>query len=470
MNTDKENQTMTMLIDQLTDHVLNTQYEDFSDEVIEAGKKRIIDAISCTIGGANGSGNKALLDLIKRWGGSKEATIIGHGDKVPLPHAAMMNSLMTRSFDFEVTGPEPEGANAGKMVGHVASTTEPAALSIAEYTGATGKEMIAAVILGGDLAARIAVANEFSFDTCFEVCGTANAFGAAAIAGRLMGLDHAEMKNAFGILVNLMAGSFQGIWDGVHSFKLPGAMSAFNAILSVQLSQGGFQGIRDALTSPLGYFNQYCKNPHPENALIDLGKVYYVKGQHKLHPSCYGNHNPIECVLEILSKNDFEVDDIEAVTLDVPPNRIKHFLNQPFTEEDLQPKALFNIPFGIANALVRKEVRIEHYSDEYIHDPRVLALTKKITLVPNMPLGLNQASHLTVKLKNGRKFEAHREEAPLGWLDSPTSFEEIKNKFMRNVEFSKTVSEKNGLKALGMFEHLEEVDKVAKIVKLLVVK
>jgi 2-methylcitrate dehydratase PrpD len=457
---------MTMLIDQLTDHILNTRYEDFSDEVIEAGKKRIIDAISCTIGGANGSGNKALLDLIRRWGGRKEATIIAHGDKVPLPHAAMMNSIMTRSFDFEVTGPEPEGANAGKMVGHVASTTEPAALSIAEYTGASGKEMLAAVILGGDLAARIAVANDFSFETCFEVCGTANAFGAAAIAGRLMHLDHARMVNAFGVLVNLMAGSFQSIWDGVHSFKLPGAMSAFNAILSVQLSQRGFQGVRDALTSPLGYFNQYCKNPHPENALIDLGKVFYVKGQHKLHPSCYGNHNALECALEIVRQYSFNPDDIEAVTLDVPPNRIKHFLNQPFEEKDCQVRALFSIPFGIANVLVRKEVRIEHYTDDYIRDPGVLALIKKVTLAPNLPLGKNHAGRLTVKLKNGQEFSAYRED-PLGWLDTPIPFEEITHKFMRNVEFSKTVSDKNALKALTMFEHLEDIDKVAKIVKLL---
>lgn len=155
---------MPLLIDQLTDHILNTRYEDLSDDVIEAGKKQIIDAVSCTIGGANGSGNAALLHLIRRWGGAKEATILAHGDKVPLPNAAMMNSIMTRSFDFEVTGPEPEGANAGKMVGHVASTTVPACLSIAEYTGASGKEMIAAVVLGGDLAARIAVSNDFSFD------------------------------------------------------------------------------------------------------------------------------------------------------------------------------------------------------------------------------------------------------------------------------------------------------------------
>jgi hypothetical protein len=70
-------------------------------------------------------------------------------------------------------------------------------------------------------------------------------------------------------------------------------------------------------------------------------------------------------------------------------------------------------------------------------------------------------------LKNGTQFSAYRED-PLGWLDSPTPFEEIRNKFMRNVEFSKTVSEKNALKALGMFEHLEDIDKVTKIVKLLV--
>lgn len=458
---------MTMFIDQLTDHILNTKYEDFSDEVIEAGKKRIIDAISCTIGGANGSGNKALLEIIRMWGGNKEATIIAHGDIVPLPHAAMMNSIMTRSFDFEVTGPEPEGPNAGKMVGHVASTTEPAAFSIAEYMGATGKDLIAAVILGGDMAARIAVADDFSFAESFELCGTVNAFGATAVAGRLMGLDHAQMVNAFGILLNLISGSFQGIWDGVHSFKLPGAMSAFNAIFSVLLSQKGFKGIKDPLSSPLGYFAQYCNNPHPENMLIDIGKVFYVKGQHKLHPSCYGNHNAIECALEILRNHDLETDNIEAVTLDVPPNRMKHFLNQPFGPEDLQPKAIFNLPYGIASALLRKEVKIEYYTDEYIHDPKVLDLIKKISLVPNLPLGKNHAGRLTVKMKDGREFSAYRED-PLGWLDSPTPLEEIKNKFMRNVEFSKTVPIKKAEEALAMLDNLEKIDDIAELVKLLV--
>ena len=112
--------------------------------------------------------------------------MLGRRDRLPLPHAAMINSLQVRSFDFEVCGPEPEGVNEGKMVGHVSSTTEPVALSVAEFTGATGRELLAAVILGGDVAARVSVSNTFSFDSCFEVCGTSNAFGATAVAGRLL--------------------------------------------------------------------------------------------------------------------------------------------------------------------------------------------------------------------------------------------------------------------------------------------
>ena len=284
-----------MLIDELVANVLDTKYEAFGKEDIEAAKKRLIDVAGCAVSGANISGNRALLELIREWGGSKQSTVLVHGDKVPLPHAAMMNCIMVRSFDHEVTGPEPEGANEGKMVGHVSSTTEGTAISTAEFKGSSGRELIAAVILGGDLAARIAVSEDFAFATSFELCGTANAFGAAAIAGRLFGLSKEQMINAFGILVNQLSGSFQSIWDGAPTFKLTGAMSARNGIVSVELAQKGFTGLKDPLQSPLGYFTLFTKNNHPENATIDLGKVFYCKGQHKLHPSCYGNHNAIEC-------------------------------------------------------------------------------------------------------------------------------------------------------------------------------
>src|SRR6476659_7976277 len=169
------------LIDRLVRHVLDTPFEAFSESDLLAAKKRLIDSMGCALSGVDVAGNDAMLDL-------------GRSYRLPLPYAAMINSLQVRSFDFEVCGPEPEGVNEGKMVGHVSSTTEPVALSVAEFTGATGRELLAAVILGGDVAARVSVSNTFSFDSCFEVCGTSNAFGATAVAGRLLGLDHDRLR------------------------------------------------------------------------------------------------------------------------------------------------------------------------------------------------------------------------------------------------------------------------------------
>lgn len=451
------------LIDRLVSHVLDTPFEAFSNSDLLAAKKRLIDTMGCALSGVHIEGNEAMFGLLSSWAGAPEAAVLGRSERMPLPHAAMITSLQARSFDFEVTGPEPEGINAGKMVGHVSSTTEPVALAVAEYTGASGRDLLAAIILGGDVAARISVSNTFDFDSSFEVCGTSNAFGAVAVAGRLLGLNHAQLRNAYGILLNLMAGSFQGIWDGVHTFKLPGAMAAYNGILACQLSLRGFGGVKDALESRLGYFSMYCKDPAPANMVADLGEVFYVHGQHKLHPSCYGNHNPIECVLKIRSEHEFEASQVQAVELDVPPNRVDHFLNQVPTAEDEQPKSLFTIPYGVANAIVRGRPELEHYTAPAIHDPQVLDIAGRVTLLPNLPMGNNQAGRMRIILDDGRVLEAERT-APLGWLNDPTPMELIVDKYWRNVRFSATVPEYQATRALELVQNLETVPDASELV------
>lgn len=456
-----------MLIDTLVDHALHTRFEDFPAEVVEAARLRLIDTIGCTVGGVHAGGNAAMLGLIRGWGGTAQASVLNHGDRVPLQHAALMNCLMARSFDFEVCGPEPEGVNLGKMVGHVCSTTEPTALSVAEFSGASGRELLAAVILGGDIGARMAVADVFDFDRNFEVCGTANACGAAAVVGRLLGASHAQLVNAYGILLHMMSGSYQSLWDGVDSFKLPGAMAGANAVIAVQMAMAGFQGVKDPLGSPLGYFAMFGNQSNPERAMDGLGQVFYAKGMHKLHPSCYGNHNPIECALEIVQAHAFEVDDIASVELDVPPNRVKHFLNQPMGAGDAQPRSLFSIPFAIANVLVRRSVALEHYTEPFIRDPRVLALSERVRLVPRLPLGNNQASRLTVALKDGRRFTQHRE-APRGWLVNPVTPADVREKFWRNIGFAQTLTQEQATRALALLDGLESLEDISPLVACLV--
>ena len=59
--------------------------------------------LGCVISGANAPGNLGLLNLVRKWGGSEAATVLVHGGKFPAPHAALVNSVMARSYDFEAT-------------------------------------------------------------------------------------------------------------------------------------------------------------------------------------------------------------------------------------------------------------------------------------------------------------------------------------------------------------------------------
>ncbi len=459
---------MHSIIDSLVSHVLETPFEAFNDEVIEAAKLRLIDALSCTVSGEGAPGNDAAVAVFRAIGGAPQASVIGSAERLPLPYAAMLNSLQTRSFDFEVCGPEPEGINAGKMVGHVASTTEPTALNVGEFVHASGKELLAAVILGGDVAARVSVGNTFNFDADFEVCGTSNAFGAVAVAGRLMGLSHDQLRNAFGIVLNLLGGSYQGIWDGADSFKLPGAMAAYNGILSCQLAQVGFNGVKDAFESRLGYFHLYAKDPQQESMMADLGQTFYVRGQHKMHPSCYGNHNPIECSVALRNEHGFQGDDVESVAIDVHPKRIDHFLNQTPTANDHQPKFLFTIPYGVANALYRGLPELEHYDATGIRDPKVLDLAARVKLEPNLPDGKLHAIRLRVTLKDGRTTELYRDN-PTGWLDNPVTHADVVDKYWRNLRYKNAISKAQGVRALELIENLESVQDVTELAQQLTV-
>lgn len=452
-----------MLLRQIARHILDTQFENLPSHVIHAAKLRLIDALSCTVGGHVSPSNAIFLNLFKSWGGAPQASVLGFGEKLPLPQAALINSLSTRSFDFEVTGPEPEGSNKGKMVGHVCSTTDPTALSVAEYCGSSGQELLVAVVLGGDIGARMAVSEEFNFDKCFEVCGTANAIGALAVVARLMKLDEDQIVNAYGILLHMMSGSYQSLWDGADTFKLPGALAAYNAVLAAQLSQGGFTGVKDALTSRLGYYNLYSHNAYPQNFAIDMGKVYYVQGMHKLHPSCYGNHNPIECVLDLVRTHDFTADDVEKITLDVPPHRVNHFLNQTMAAGDDQARSLFSIPYGIANALLHKQVELEHYTAAHIYDPKVMALTERVFLLGAEDVTTNHLMRLAIHLKDGRILKTERNKLPLGWAENPVTDQDIIDKYWRNIRFAKNISNERAQAALAAIQHLEELETVTAI-------
>lgn len=451
------------IIEELTKNVLDTSFESFDKDVVEQAKNRILDVVGCAIGGANASGCGMMVDLVKRWGGDKESTILVHGDKAPAHNAAMVNCIMCRSYDFEPVGPYVYDMN---IPAHISGTNVPTAISVAEQNAASGKELITALILGDNLTSRILAASRYSFDLGWDGTGTVNMFGATAIAGRLMGLDERQMLNAFGIVFNRMAGSFQNIYEGVHCFKLLMGLSAQAGIVSAEMAAKGFTGIKDPLLSKYGYFELYCKDYDPEILNRDLGKKFFADGTFKPYPACRSTHATIDCALQLVRTHDIEPGNIDKVTINVTPAMRDGFVGQPFEIRDVpQVDAAFSLQYTVANALLRKSVKLEHFTEKYIRDQKILDLIQKVEIVGNLPPNEPLATTVTVKMKDGREFSTHVDVPKGDVIYNPLTKKEIKDKFRANVAFSQTVKKENAEKALGLIERLETVGDVTEIIK-----
>ena len=197
------------VLEYLSGRILNTRYEDIDTETIENTKTRLWDTIGDALGAVHLPDIQALVELVKGWEGKQEATILGYGAKVPVQEAAFVNCTMCRGFD---RGPLAYTFRGRVVPHHVSETTVLTALTLGESKAVSGKELMTAMILGDDLAARLHLANDRPLPgemrTGSDSKGPAQpaaprmmtmlpseTFGAAVIAGRMLGLDLKKMKN-----------------------------------------------------------------------------------------------------------------------------------------------------------------------------------------------------------------------------------------------------------------------------------
>jgi 2-methylcitrate dehydratase PrpD len=458
--------TNETVIEKLAANAVETRFEDLDPATVETTKYRIIDTLGCLIGGATDTGNPELAALLKDEGGKAEATVLIHGGKIPAGNAALVNSVMSRSFDFEPVSPLVDGVNTP---GHISGTTVPTALTMAEAVDASGRELITALLVGDDIGSRILAASGFGFTLGWDGTGTVNAFGAAAIAGRLLGLNKLQMRNAFGIVLNQIGSTFQIIWDGTTAFKLPQGISARAGVFSAQLARAGWTGPEDALFSKFGYYQMFTEGCHKPEALTDsLGRVYHADGTIKPYPCCRITHAAIDCALALVDRHGIKPDDIQQANLYVAQGGIDHKCGSPFKIGPFpHGNAAFSYQYAVGTALLYGCVRPEHFTEKAIRDPRINAYIDKIKLIADDAVPFESA-RLELVLKDGRKFTEYTEIAK-GDPRSNSMFKgDIIAKFWINAEFSRQISKEKATELLSLIENLEELDKARKLIPLLV--
>ncbi len=500
-----------LILDQLSRNILGANFQDIDSETVENTKKRILDMLGCAMGGAAAGGSASLARLVKSWGGKREASILGYGYRVPCANAAMVNCIFGRSFD---RGPLTNIIDGKRFPNHITETTVLTALALGESTRIGGKELITAIILGDDLSARLHIASDRAQPGQAPAAGessggltrgTSDNFGAAAIAGRLLGLNLGQLKNAFGLINILMgggasmsrslaappvaqvpnipaAGAKSG-WRGVNdpffqaevakggyeettSVKLTQGLIAQRGIVAAQLAAAGWTGVKDAFFGARGgYYPGIESVNHAERVTADLGRRFHVEQVFKPYPGGRPTHAPTEAAIKIARAADFDPAEIVEVILHLSPPAAAIHYSKPFVMGDYPTmSALWSYYYSVASALLRKSSIDEYFTEEAVRDPRVQELISKVKLGD---LDQSAGIELEVKMDGGRVFREYVR-AAAGEPNRPLTRDELLAKFKEQWEFAGLVEWHKAELLIASCENLEKVPNVAEMVKMAV--
>lgn len=446
-------------------HFVSTNFEDIDKEAIRRAKLRLLDSFGVAIAGARSIGVDALRSTLLHMGGVPEATVLGFGDKLPAAHAAMLNSLMMRSFDFDTV--MNISLDGEVFPSHLGACSVPALIAAGEIAGSSGKEILGALVLGDDLGARLTVCSGYAPTGLFDNTGTSSGMAAVVAAGKLYKLDEGQFRNALGLMVNMLSGSTINVMQACMTFKFPMSNAAKNAIFAVELAKRGYTAMRDPITDPRGYFAMFGGDYHNEDLLTGLGEVYLSDSVIKPWPGCRETHMGINAVLAATDGTPLDPGEVKSITVylsdETPP-----FLNEEFPFGDTnQVKGAFSGRFTAASAALDGYLRPESYLPERMADLRIKEMLSKLHIEIDPNLSSLWHSRAVVKMSDGRVLQGEVGYT-LGDFDrSPLGEDEVLSKFFKNIEYSGLISAERAKEAADLLLNIEEIDSLDQILRCL---
>ncbi len=438
-------------------------FDDLPDSSIRTAKRLILDTLATGIAGWEAPGCREAVEAATAWKQVNQgpATILGYKMKTTPAEAAFVNSTIMHALDFDDT--------LDSSALHTMVSVFPAALALGETNGASGKDLLTAVVLGVDVICRLAAAitNPLSWIRT-ATCGS---FGAAAAAGKILGLSREELMNSFGIVYSQTAGNAQCLLDGSLVKRMQPAFASRAGVFSSLLARKGITGARYPFTGEYGFFNLY------EGGQIDVERVVDNLGQHygimdlsiKPYPSCRMTHAAINAALLLNSKKEFGSSDIRQVEVRVS-EMAAEMVGKPFViRNNPQVDAQFSIPYTVAVALLRGKPKLEDFTREMISEPEILQLSDKVAVTVDPALAVKDIEQvtLTVETKDGRQFSGKQQHLP-GSPALPLTISECQEKFHNCVTFSRRQDfRRHENKIIDLVFNLEEIADISELTALL---
>jgi 2-methylcitrate dehydratase PrpD len=347
-------------------------------EVQERTRYLMLDLVGNIIRGRHDAeSTPALLGMARALGlAAGGSAVLGDSARYTPAGAAMLNGALAHSLDFDDTHA------AGTL--HPGAPVIPAALAAAEMVGADGRTVLSAIVAGYEVTCRLALSlpGGDHYDRGYHPTATCGAFGAAAAAGRVFGLDSKAMQDAFGIALSQAAGSLQFLANGAWTKRFQVGWSAMNGLAAATLAREGFRGASEAFEGKAGFLRAYAPNPTPERALQGLGTEFELMNTAvKPYPSCRYGHACIDAAIALRAELGLKPEEIEAVVLGLPQKGML-LIGAPLAYKQNPQNVVdgqFSGPFVVACGLASGHMGWDSYA--LLNDPAVRSLLPKTTCV-----------------------------------------------------------------------------------------
>ncbi|RWB18560.1 MAG: MmgE/PrpD family protein [Mesorhizobium sp.] len=406
-----EENAMAFVMERLADFAGNMRAHQLTDEVIDKAQRAVLDTVAALVAGVPTDNARLSALAAKGCFGPGRAAVWFTDHKLHPLGALFANCAAASSLDID--------DGHCRAAGHPGAAIVPAALAEAARLGRDGRDLLAAIAIGYDVALRIAAARRFT-DAMSFASGQWTGFGAAAAVGWLRHLPIPQLAHAMAIAgaeapQNLPQGDCRA-----SSVKGSSPWSTVAAMFALDRAQYGMTGSIDMLDRDHAY--------DIAAIIAGLGDRWLITETYlKPYAACRYTHPVIDAVLKLLADRSDD-EPISRIQIDIFPEARK-------LPNETAPKSLegaqFSVPFAAALAAVRGAEAFRPLRPESLADETVIALAEKVEVRYPTDLGghFPNSTPARVTMMLGQRQAMADVPLPLGDANNPMGQSAIETKF-----------------------------------------
>src|SRR5262245_24767954 len=427
MNAPSSSQSVAQV---LVDKALAVTAETVPASVAERAEQLLIDVVGLCVAARNTDYMRSLLAAVDVGG---PCTAVGHSATFSPADAALINGTAVHGEDFDDT------FEGGPI--HSSAAIIPAVLAACERFGRDGNAALLGIVTGVEAACRLSmVVPKAVHRSGFHPTSVLGTPAAALAVAVTLGLGRQQTVDALGHSGSLASGIIEYLAEGAWTKRIHPGWAAQAGLQAARLGAHGFLGPRTVFEGIHGLFNGFARTHQGDFAALTegFGEQWVIEGI-AFKPYATGTMNQpyVDCALR-LAKRGVPPEDVADILCETAEGYV-HRLWDPLPSKHRPPNeyiAKFSAPFNIAVAYVTGAVGLAAFTEQTVHDERILALASKVRYVvnPNDPYPKAYTGHVRMTLKDGRVIE-ERQPHIRGGAQEPLTRDDIERKFVGNCQF-----------------------------------